>query len=317
MRKVIYEKYGGPEVLQVIENAPIPEVTAKRPILVRVKFTSVNPMDWKFRNGEIAMMTGTKMPQPMGNDFSGVVVKVRQGVTDYKVGDEVFGIKDGFLLEGTLADYIAVDPHRICKKPASVSFEEAAALGIAGVTGLEMVDRVGRVSRGHDVLVLGATGGVGLFAAQIAKARGANVTGVCSTHGVETAKAFGCDDVIDYSKTDLKSVKRQFDRALFLSGVGGYSTYSHLMKPSSIFSNAVFTPFELFTDFWRNLFARKQNRIVFADVNTNTLRQVGELVERKQVKVNIAKSFSMNQVKEAYQFAENEKFVGKVIIAVE
>jgi NADPH:quinone reductase-like Zn-dependent oxidoreductase len=180
MRKVLYNRFGDEQVLEVQEQ-PTPTI-AKNQLLIQVKTASINPLDWKIYGGQMKLLSGSKFPKGVGIDFAGVVTQVGPNVTRYQSGDAVFGLLDIFK-GGALADYVVVTEADIALKPATISFDQAAALPVAGLAALQIVDQLAAIGQGHEVLINGATGGVGLFAIQLAKKRGARVTAVAGPAG--------------------------------------------------------------------------------------------------------------------------------------
>ena len=206
MKAVRYHRYGGPDVLELQEVAM--PAAGDGELLVRVRAASVNPLDWHFMRGApylVRMMAGLSRPKPsasrLGADMAGSVEAVGTNVTGFRPGDEVFG---GLEDRGTLAEYVSIRHDGVVlPKPAGLTFEQAASVPVAGFTALQALRDKGRVRPGHKVLVNGASGGVGTFAVQIAKAFGAEVTGVCSTANVEMVASIGADQVIDYTREDF------------------------------------------------------------------------------------------------------------------
>src|SRR4051812_26145345 len=161
MKKIIYSKFGGPEVLQIAE-APIPAVQ-ETTVLIKVKSVSINPLDWKIRNGEMKLMSGSKFPKGIGIDFSGVVEEAGTAITQYKKGDEVFGILDVFKGEA-LSEYIIAAEKEIALKPRNISFEQAAAMAVVGSAALQIFNTLVNLKIGTEILINGASGGIGMFA---------------------------------------------------------------------------------------------------------------------------------------------------------
>jgi NADPH:quinone reductase-like Zn-dependent oxidoreductase len=262
------------------------------------------------------MLLDGKFPKNVGSDFAGIVTSIGFGVKTVAVGDKVFGTANAFKGEGSFAQYITVDISTVCKIPSGITFEQAAALPVAGVTADQAINQIAKVKAGQEVLIIGATGGVGLFACQIAKLLGARVTGVCSTSSIATATEAGCDVVVDYTKEDILKSTVKFD-VIFILTNGVYSTYDHLLKPVSIFVNPTPTIMHMMTDGIRNMFASKQNRMMMANINSESLKAIGDRVANEGVKVYLAKTFPLAEVKEAYDFAEKGKFIGKVIVKLD
>jgi NADPH:quinone reductase-like Zn-dependent oxidoreductase len=178
MKKVIYNQYGNADVLQLIET-PVPAIP-ENGILVKIKAVSINPLDWKIFKGEEKMMSGSKFPKGIGIDFSGIIEKTGSNISSFKKGDEVFGLLDAFKGDA-LAEYIVVREKDIAIKPKNISFEQAAASPVVGLSALQILNKLSSIKSGTRLLINGATGGIGMFLTQLAKKRGAIVTAVTSS----------------------------------------------------------------------------------------------------------------------------------------
>lgn len=219
MKAVTHDRYGGPEILELQDL----EQPAIRPneVLVRVHAASVHVGDWILMTGSPFVMrfvTGLRTPKnPIpGTDLAGIVEAVGADVTTLRAGDEVFG-----WAAGAFAEYATAPEGQFVKKPANLTFEQAAAVGVSATTALQLLRDDGKVQSGQNVLINGASGGVGTFAVQAAKALGATVTGVCSTKNVELVRSIGADRVIDYTHEDFTSDGQRYD--LILDNVGNHS----------------------------------------------------------------------------------------------
>jgi NADPH:quinone reductase-like Zn-dependent oxidoreductase len=233
MKAVVHRCYGGPEVLKLEVVAKPPLVDNK--ILVRVHAASANPLDWHYMRGLpylVRVWTGIGVPKhgALGVDFAGTVEAVGAGVKRFKPGDEVYGAASG-----AFAEYVSMpEDGAVTPKPANISFEQAAAVPIAGLTALQALRDVGRVQRGQKVLINGAAGGVGTFAVQIAKSMGAEVTGVCSTRNVPMVRSIGADHVIDYSAEDFTESTLKYDLIFDTVGNRSMSALRGVMAPKAI-----------------------------------------------------------------------------------
>ena len=223
MRAIVYNQYGPPDVLGLAEVAQ-PELKP-REILVRVRAAALNPLDWHFIRGEPAPMRLSGKPKQRipGADIAGVVESVGPGATRFRAGDEVFGV----CRSGALAEYAAGPEGRFARKPAALSFEQAAGIPVAGCTALRALRDHGKLRAGQSVLVNGAAGGVGTFAVQLAKAFDAEVTGVCSTRNIELVRSLGAAQVIDYSVEDFTRQSKRYDLIL---GVAGNATVADMRR---------------------------------------------------------------------------------------
>ena len=217
MRAVKYQCYGSPEVLQVVETRR-PEPAANE-VLVRVEAASVNPMDWHYMRGSpyfMRLMSGIGRPADtrLGTDFAGVVASVGAAVSEFKPGDTVFGGA-----AGAFGEFVVLAADRsVTRMPPGISFAEAAAIPVAGITALQALRDSGQLRTGQRVLINGASGGVGSYAVQIARSMGATVTGVCSTRNVERVLALGADRVIDYTLSDYTAGDEEYDLVVDLVG---------------------------------------------------------------------------------------------------
>jgi NADPH:quinone reductase-like Zn-dependent oxidoreductase len=226
----VQHSYGRPDDLRIEKfDKPVP---TDDEILDRVHASSVNIAEWYGMTGLFLARIGGGLAKPknprLGADFSGVVEAVRNNVSDFKPGDEVIGGR-----HGAFAEYVTVRT-AIASKPANVTFEEAGAVATAAITALQGLRDYGEIQPGQKVLINGASGGVGTFAIQVAKAFGAKVTAVCSPRNVECARWLGADHVIDYTKEDFTRSRQRYDLLLDVAGSHSWSALRHVLKPNAI-----------------------------------------------------------------------------------
>ena len=234
MKAVVFRCYGSPDVLKVEDVAkPTPDDDE---LLVKVQAASLNPLDWHYMRGEPYIMrlsSGIGAPKNvrLGFDFAGTVEAIGKDVTRFKVGDDVFGSESG-----ALAEYVTIrETSAVTHKPTNVSFDQAAAAPIAGVTALQALRDIGQLKAGQRVLINGASGGVGTFAVQIAKSLGAEVTGVCSTRNVELVRSLGADHVIDYTQENFTEGAGKYDVIVDTIGNHPLRKARHALKPGGFF----------------------------------------------------------------------------------
>jgi NADPH:quinone reductase-like Zn-dependent oxidoreductase len=236
MRAIVYHQYGSPDVLKCEEiERPI---AGDDEVLIKLCAASVNPLDWHFMRGKPLparlMMGALRRPKHkiLGCDIAGRVESVGRNVRQFQPGDEVFGAKS----LGAFAEYVCVAEDRLARKPANVSFEAAAAVPVAAITALQGLRDKGRIQGGHKVLVDGASGGVGTFAVQIAKWFGAEVTAVCSTSKLDTARSIGADHVIDYTREDFTHRGRRYNLILAANAYHhSIFDYRRALSPNGIY----------------------------------------------------------------------------------
>jgi len=313
MKKIIYNKFGGPEVLQIAE-VPIPAVKATN-VLIKVKAVSINPLDWKIRNGEMKLMSGSKLPKGIGIDFSGIVTETGTAVTQYNEGDEVFGILDVFKGEA-IAEYIVASDKDIAIKPSNISFEQAAAMPVVGSAALQIFNTLVSLNNGTEILINGASGGIGMLAVQIAKMKGALVTAVVGNSGVQAAKDWGADIVVNYNNEDVLKRSKQYDVVIDLSGKMPFSNAKQIMKHSSTYVHTAPGPKEIISSFFTNLFSSRKYKLLMLKPSPEYLTELSGSVENG-IKIVVGKVYPFQSFEKAYTEVPNGKFIGKAVITID
>jgi NADPH:quinone reductase-like Zn-dependent oxidoreductase len=316
MKACIINRYGSVEEFKIAE---IEKPTCKSSeVIVKVHTAAINPIDVKVRNGDFKVITGLKFPKVLGADFSGEIIETGDKVSEYKVGDKVFGSSKFPLEKGSFAEFLATKAKHITKVPDGVSLEEAGVLTGITITTETVLRRVGKIKSGASVLVNGCTGGVGHFAVQYAKLVGAEVTGVCGTGNVEFAKELGVDKIVDYKKEDiLKSSERYdiiFDTFGSMSGKNLLKS-KKLLKPKGNFIVIIPSRQVMIHGALNFLFSKKA-QFISTMPSGKTLAEFKEFVAKKELIVNIDKSFPLDSIQEAFVYFQNESIRGKVRIAI-
>lgn len=329
MKAIVHDRYGPTDVLELAEvDRPKP---AADEVLVRVRAASVNARDWHLMRGDpyVARLMdpstlGLRGPKIKirGTDFAGVVEEVGPGVTRFSPGDEVYGEVDR-----AFAEYVAAPDNVVGHKPANLTFEQAAAIPLAGNTALMGVRDVGRVQPGQRVLINGASGGVGTFAVQIAKSFGANVTGVCSTRNLDLIRSLGADAVVDYSEEDFTRTGQRFDvvfdlvgnrsltdlrRALTPTGTlvlsgGGVSRGGSLIGPVGLMIRA---------QLMSRLVRGQRILILTVAPNKENLAALKELAEARKITPAIDRTYPLDEAAAAIRYLEMDHARAKVVITV-
>jgi NADPH:quinone reductase-like Zn-dependent oxidoreductase len=321
MKAIVRSAYGPPDRLELREVEQ-PEV-ADDGVLVRVRATSVNRGDWYGLTGRpyvVRPMMGLLKPrsQLLGGDFAGTAEAVGKDVTDIAPGDEVFGGRDG-----AFAEYVC-SRNGVARKPANLSFEEAAAVPVAALTALQGVRDKGRLEPGQKVLINGASGGVGTFAVQIAKALGADVTAVCSTRNVEQAESLGADRVVDYTREDFTRSGTRYDIVFDVAGSRSWSEVRRVLEPHGTLV-MVGAPEG---DRWlgpvshlakvRLASLRSDPKAVFfiAKFNKPDMDVLRELVESRKVKPAIERRYELSEIADALRYMGEGHAQGKLVVTV-
>jgi NADPH:quinone reductase-like Zn-dependent oxidoreductase len=322
MQALVNTRYGSPDRLEVQEI----ERPAVGPdgVLVRVRASSVNPYDWHVLRGEpylVHLTEGLRRPKQVvrGVDVAGVVEAVGPEVTELAPGDEVFGGR-----AGAMADYVLGRVRHFVPKPDAISFEQAAAVSIAGQTALQALRDRGKLREGQSVLINGAAGGVGTFAVQIAKAYGGNVTGVCSTRNVELVRSLGADHVVDYTAEDFSRTGRRYD--LILDNVGNrpLRAFRAALEPKGTlvvvggrpgnWIGPMLPPLKALTV---SPFVGQRLLPMLATQNRDDLLVLKELIESGKVTPVVDRTYPLREAAEAFRYVEAGHAPGKVVIRIE
>jgi NADPH:quinone reductase-like Zn-dependent oxidoreductase len=329
MKAIRYYAYGSPDVLQ-LQDIDVPAV-GDNDVLVRVRAASVNPLDWHFMRGAPYLaraQAGLSRPRTngLGGDMAGRVEAVGKNVTKFQPGDEVFGGRGVTLVErsAAFAEYASIhEDGMVLNKPANLTFEQAASVPVAAITALQALRDKGRIRPGHRVLINGAAGGVGTFAVQIAKALGAEVTGVCSTPNVEMVRSIGAGHVIDYTKEDFTRTGQRYDLLVDLVGNRTLTESRRVLAPKGVL--AVGAPAK---GLWIGpligilklvLLSRvvSQTMVAFlARESQDDLAVLHELLETGKITPVIDRTYPLSEVPKAIAYLEEGHARGKVVITV-
>ncbi|CAM3686286.1 MULTISPECIES: NADP-dependent oxidoreductase [Paenibacillus] len=310
MKAIIIEQYGGKEQLK---EADIPKPTpGEQQVIVKLHATSINPIDWKLREGYLMTMMPFEFPIILGWDAAGVVDEVGEQVTSFKVGDRVFA-RPETTNRGTYAEFTAVDTHLLAKIPENLTFEEAACVPLAGLTAWQCLFDFGNIQKGEKVLIHAGAGGVGTFAVQLAKHAGAYVATTAGTHNVDLLKSLGADEVIDYKKHDFEKVLSGYDFVLDSLGGENQEKSFTILKNGGKLASIVSEP---------NQEKAAQKNIksgnVWLNPNGSQLAKMADLLEQNKLKVLIGHRFplSVEGIREAHAISESHHAKGKIVIEI-
>ena len=320
MKAVVRKRFGGPEVLETVTlPRPVPDDDQ---VLVRVHAASLNRSDWygmvgRPLIGRPAMGWFRPKGERVGTDYSGVVDSVGKNVTGFRPGDAVFGGRDG-----ALADYVAARHDRsVVLKPSGISHEQAAAVPVAALTALQALTTHGKVQAGQRVLVNGASGGVGTYAVQIAKALGAEVTAVCGPRGLKAAKESGADRVVDYSQEDFTRLDTEFDLVIDVAGNRSWRKLSRVLAPRATvvlvggpMSGGLGPLGHIIGLKLRSAFSKRRSAFFIAKFNKPDMETLRDMLADGRIRPVIDKVFPMSQIVEAFRYLGNDHPQGKVVV---
>ncbi len=318
MKAIVRTKYGPSDALQFREvEKPTPK---DNDVLIKLHAASVNPLDLFTMRGAplIRLLPGLRTPKDkrIGVDVAGRVEAVGRNVTQFKPGDEVFGV-----CRGTFAEYACATEDKLARKPANISFEDAAAVPVAAITVLQGLRDKGRIQKGQRVLVDGASGGVGTFAVQIAKSFGAEVTAVCSTRNVDTARSIGADHVIDYTREDFTRSGQRYDLILGANAHHSIFDYRRALSPDGIYVVVGGGLARIFQAMLLapllSLIGSKKTCFFIANINQKDLVFLKELLEAGKVVPVIDRRYPLSDAAEALRYLEERHAQGKIVLTIE
>jgi NADPH:quinone reductase-like Zn-dependent oxidoreductase len=324
MKAIICPKYGSPNVLQLQEVAkPTPQ---DEEVLIKIHAASINARDWRMMRANPFFIRlvpgGFRRPKNkiLGADVAGRVKAIGSNVRQFKPGDEVFGYLPSATGRGTFAEYVCAKENLIALKPANLTFEQAAAVPEAAMTALQGLRDKGNLQAGQKVLINGASGGVGTFAVQIAKAFGAEVTAVCSTRNLDMVRSLGADDIIDYKVEDFTKNRQQYDLILAVNGYHPISDYLRSLKPEGSYVVAGGSMLQLIQ---AAIYKKKVSTTGHKKISIVSLVQsqkdlilIKELLESGKITPIIDACYPLIKTGEAFWYIEKVHPKGKVVISV-
>lgn len=332
MRAAFISGYGSQQKLTVGDR-PVPDA-GDNDVLIEIRAASVNPIDFKIRDGKLRFLRKYSFPLVLGHDLSGVVTKIGRNVSRFKVGDSVYSrARNGRI--GTFAEYIAVDQDDIALMPKNLSFEEAASIPLVGLTSWQALVDTAKIKSGDRVFIQAGAGGIGSFAIQLAKQFGAKVVTTASKQNEEFVRSLGADEVIDYRSQDFASVLRDLD--IVYDTIGGEALYRSfpLVKPGGYIVSISGDPdaniarqmnLGFFKTMILRLAGRKAQRLakkhgvnyrfLFMRPDAQELEKIGQLLASGKIKANVGRVYDLNNVQEAIEHSESGRSKGKIVIRV-
>ena len=310
MKAAQINQYGDISEIQIVE---IEKPTAQNnQVVVKIHASSINPFDTKFRKGEFKEMAPVAFPITLGNDFAGEIVQIGSDVSGFDIGDKVFGHTNAVFDtdSGSYAEYAVVSSNHIAKMPKGIDFTQAASSVVVGASAIQSILVNMKLKSGQKLFIHGGAGSVGVFAIQLAKHLGAYVIVTANDEGIDIAKKFGADEVIDYKKQNYKEVVSGVDAVLDLVG-SDFSEHLSLLKKGGIAISLLDFP-----DQAKAEALEVTAEFLMVDVNTDILNTLSSLIEKEIIVSNVSRVFPFSQIKEAFSIAENSKTRGKFVITI-
>ncbi|PER08727.1 NADPH:quinone reductase [Bacillus cereus] len=331
MKAMIIDKYG--KVPMRMAEVPTPEINEYE-VLAEIHAASINPIDFKIRDGKVKMLLKYEMPLILGNDFSGVIIKVGSKVTRFKVGDEIYARPRKNKI-GTFAEYIAIHEDDIALKPKNLSFEEAASIPLVGLTSYQALHDIMQLEKGQKILIHTGSGGVGTFAIQLAKIMGATVTTTASEAGADLVKSLGADEIINYKTEKFEEILKDYDAVFDTIGGTTLEKSFNIIKsggnivsvsgmPNARFGKEFGSGF--FKTFLFSLASKKltalekkhnaQYSFLFMKPSGDQLRTIANYIEAGNIKPVIDRVFPFEDAQKAMEYSEAGRAKGKIIVKI-
>jgi NADPH:quinone reductase-like Zn-dependent oxidoreductase len=310
MKALVINQFGSAEQLQIQEVAmPLP---ANGEVLVRVHAAGINPVDFKIRNGSMKMISGKKFPRILGGDVAGVVEQAGNS-EDFRPGDKVFAMLS--IKGGAYAEFATIKENQLCHIPDGFTMTEAAATPLAALTALQAFQKSNGLKPGDKVLINGASGGVGSFAVQIAKAMGAVVTGVCSSANADFVKSLGADKVIDYTKENFTKTKEQYNTVFDAVAKSSFGRCKKIIVPGGKYVSTLPNNGLLITQAF-NFMRRTKAHFIMAKPSGNDLLIIADFMKQGLIKPVVQQAFLLQDGAKAHRLIETERVRGKLVLTV-
>ena len=312
MKRIQISSYGPPDVLEMAE-CEIP-VLRDDEILVRVQYAGINPKDCLIRKGKFKTFTGKKFPLAIGNDFAGEVLRTGKSVVHVQAGDPVWGMLNGFR-SGAYASVLSAKPDEVGLKPASLSFAQAAATPLAALTALQALRDLGG-KNARTACINGASGGVGTFAVQIAKAFGMDVTAICSSRSADLCIKLGADHIIDYTATKINELQQPFDIFFDVFGNQSFPAARRLLNRKGVYISTIPKLPNFLQQFITYVSPGKKAKVILFKSNENDLGVLAQMIENGSISPVIDREYPLAEAADAHRYIETKRAHGKVVLAI-
>jgi len=311
MRAIQINAFGGPEVIELNDNAKRPALEPKQ-VIIKVHSASINPVDSAIRQGYLQKMMSLPFPITLGGDFSGTIFELGADVEGFKIGDEVYGNAGPFRGgSGSFAEFLVTNSNNIAKKPVSINITNAAAIPLVGTCALQAIEEDLKIKKGDKILIRGGGGGIGSIAIQLAKLKGAHVATTVSKDDIAYVKSLGADEVFDYKTQDVTKLLKDYDAVFETARAEDTNNLLNVLKKGGKFVSVTTTPDEAL--------AKKHGVEIIPFMSRATKAQLdslSKLLDSGKLKVRVAKTFEFPKIKEAFSYFETEHPRGKVVLSM-
>jgi NADPH:quinone reductase-like Zn-dependent oxidoreductase len=323
MKAAVIHSFGNSNVLTIENDFPVPELKQNQ-VLVKVIATSLNPLDLKIREGELKQVLGNKFPMIIGNDVSGTIVKCGKNVEKFQVGDNVYGMIDtnekpswfGFAGTGSYAEFVCTRVGTLSIKPQNISFEEAASVPLCALTAYQTLVNKVKIKKGNRILINGSSGGVGIFAVQIAKAYGAEITAIAGERNRKLMLDLGVDYFFDYRNSPISKTEGKFDIIYDVVSNSNYKESKHLLNDKGIFITNVPSPIAALFPWLRTKKKIKKKTFAWVTPNSDDLSEISKMISSKQIKAVIDSIYTLDEIGIAHRHYEKGNISGKIVVEI-
>ncbi len=323
MKAAIINNFGNTSELLIEKDYPVPALKENQ-VLVKVMATSVNPLDIKIRTGELKQVLGNNFPMIIGNDVSGIIVKCGKNVTKFQIGDHVYGMIDanekpswfGFAKPGAYAEFVCTRENTLCLKPKKLSFEEAASIPLCALTAYQVLVNKVKIKEGNRILINGSSGGVGIFAIQIAKALGAKTIGIAGERNRNLMFDLGVDEFYDYKKTSIEEIEGKFDIIYDVISNSSYKKTKHLLKTKGVFITNIPSPLAAILPWLRTRKKIKKKTFAWVTPNSNDLSEISKMISSNQIRTVVDTIYTLDEIRIAHEHYEKRSVSGKLVIKI-
>jgi NADPH:quinone reductase-like Zn-dependent oxidoreductase len=313
MKAVVINRFGGNDVVE-IRDMPRPS-PGPEDVLIKVHAASVNPVDWKTRNGMLKMVAGSRFPMVLGRECAGEVIEAGGLAKKFRKGDAVVAVP-GIRSMGAFAEQAIAPEKTVFFKPKNIGFEEAASIPIAGLTALQALRDRGHIASGQKVLINGASGGVGHIAVQIAKIFGAEVTAVCGGANIGFVKSLGADHAIDYTKEDFAKGSVCYDIIFDAVAKRTFGECKRVLTPKGVYVSTLPTVSVILNQYLTGFLTRRKARIIMVAPTAADMEWMKRQLDEGRIKIIIDKAYSLDKAREALAYSESGKARGKIVLKV-